>query len=357
MTPRDRFLHVLRFARPDPCLPLIEWAPWWDATLARWTQEGLPPALTWSASLSYFGLDRFLLLVAAACSPDCPAPASYGAPLITDEASYDALLPYLYTEASIDLLLQQARALKAEHDAGDLILRLWLDGFFWFPRTLLGIEGHLFAFYDQSTLLHRINSDLAAFNLRVVERLFPVLVPDMVGFAEDMSYNHGPMLSSDHFAMFLRPYYQRVIPAIKHHGVKVFVDSDGDVTSMIPWLMEAGIDGVYPLEKQAGVDLVDLRRRYPHFLLMGGYDKRVMSQGADAMRGEFERLLPVMASGGYLPSVDHQTPPEVSLADYHLYLQLFQEYARKAVVCRGLSGPGVECFPMRQQPGEDSMRP
>jgi hypothetical protein len=37
-----------------------------------------------------------------------------------------------------------------------------------------------------------------------------------------------------------------------------------------------------------------------------------------------------MRSGGYIPSVDHQTPPEVSLDDYRLYLQLLKEYAQKA---------------------------
>ena len=33
------------------------------------------------------------------------------------------------------------------------------DGFFWFPRTLLGIEPHLYSFYDQPELLHRMNRD------------------------------------------------------------------------------------------------------------------------------------------------------------------------------------------------------
>ncbi len=35
-----------------------------------------------------------------------------------------------------------------------------------FPRTLLGIESHLYAFYDRPALMHRINSDLAEFNLK-----------------------------------------------------------------------------------------------------------------------------------------------------------------------------------------------
>jgi len=157
-----------------------------------------------------------------------------------------------------------------------------------------------------------------------------VLTPDMVGFAEDMSYNHGPMLSRALFTEFLLPYYQKVLPRIKDHGVHVLIDSDGDITSMVPWMNEAGIEGVYPLERQAGVDLNRIRAQYPKFLMMGGYDKMVMPLGEPAMRAEFERLLPVMKSGGYIPSVDHQTPPGVSLENYRVYIKLFGEYARKA---------------------------
>ncbi len=48
------------------------------------------------------------------------------------------------------------------------------------------------------------------------------------------------------------------------------------------------------------------------------------------MREEFERLLPVMKSGGFLPTADHQTPPEVSLEQYKTYIRLFREYATLA---------------------------
>ena len=66
--------------------------------------------------------------------------------------------------------------------------------------------------------------------------------------------------------------------------------------------------------------------------MMDGYDKMVMSKGEEKMRMEFERILPVMKSGGYIPSVDHQTPPEVSLDNYRIYLKLFEEYAQRAVI-------------------------
>ena len=55
-----------------------------------------------------------------------------------------------------------------------------------------------------------------------------------------------------------------------------------------------------------------------------------MSAGEAAMRAEFERLLPAAAAGGFIPGCDHQTPPEVSLENYTLYLSLFREYAVEA---------------------------
>ena len=64
--------------------------------------------------------------------------------------------------------------------------------------------------------------------------------------------------------------------------------------------------------------------------MVGHFDKMTMNRGEQAMRAEFERLLPVMRSGGYIPSVDHQTPPGVSLENYKIYIRLFQEYTRKA---------------------------
>ena len=310
---------------------MIEWAAWWDKTVHRWESEGLDTsALDYEQLQEHFGLDLMVCLHVPPRSRECPTAEYHGAPLIRTEEDYDKIRPFLFSDSVIERLLFEARDRVTRHEKGELVIRVFLDGFFWFPRTLFGIENHLYAFYDQPDLMHRMNSELADFNIRAVEALFQVLKPDMIGFAEDMSYNNGPMLSEAQSREFLTPYYQRVVPRIRQEGVKVLVDSDGDITTMIPWMQDAGIEGVYPLEKQAGVDLAKIRSDYPDFLLLGGYDKMVMFQGEDAIRAEFDRLLPVMKSGGYVPSVDHQTPPQVSLEQYRIYLRLFREYAEKA---------------------------
>lgn len=297
----------------------------------RWVAEGLPQ-LRFRESQEYFGLDPMIVLWAGPYTSELPQAEYHGGPIISEKRTYDQIRKYLYKDSLIESILVQARKLKPIHERGEILIRVWLDGFFWFPRTLFGIEPHLYAFYDEPELMHCINSDLSDYNIRIIEAICTELNPDMVGFGEDMSYNNGPMLSKAMFDEFLLPYYRKVIPYIKKHGIKVLIDSDGDITTMVPWMIEAGIEGVYPLERQAGVDLCKIRTEYPEFLMMGGYDKMVMPLGEQSMRSEFERLLPVMRSGGYILSVDHQTPPGVSLDNYLIYIDLLKEYSRRAII-------------------------
>jgi hypothetical protein len=98
----------------------------------------------------------------------------------------------------------------------------------------------------------------------------------------------------------------------------------------MPWLAALGVNGVLPLERQAGVDGLKLREAFPRMLLVGHFDKMTMPRGEAAMRAEFERLVPLMKRGGFIPSVDHQTPPGVSLDQYRIFLRLLSEYTAGA---------------------------
>ena len=73
-----------------------------------------------------------------------------------------------------------------------------------------------------------------------------------------------------------------------------------------------------------------LRQQFPQLLMIGHFDKMTMNRGEAAMRAEFERLVPLMKSGGFIPSVDHQTPPGVSLDQYRTYLRLLNEYTARS---------------------------
>jgi hypothetical protein len=183
---------------------------------------------------------------------------------------------------------------------------------------------------DSPHLLGVVEGDLTEWILAIIDELSTFAQPDFMTFAEDMSYNNGPMLSKELYDEFMHPYYQKIVPALKKLGTIPLIDSDGDVTMPAKWFDESGLDGILPLERQAGLDLAQLRETHPKMKFLGHFDKMTMTKGEDAMRREFERLLPIAAKGGFVVGVDHQTPPGVSLKQFESYLKLFREYADKA---------------------------
>jgi len=331
-TAHSRFHKVMSGALPGDRLPIIEWAGWWDQTIRRWESEGLPAGLDTQEIRNYFSQDRhFQFWIGSMCPGPTPKRAGHGAPYIENEQDYTEILPFLYP-ATLPTDPQAIRQAALAQTDGSALVWITLEGFFWWPRVLLGIEPHLYAFYDQPELMHRINQHLADYLLRLIEQFSALCVPDFATFAEDMSYNHGPMISKELFDEFMAPYYRQVIPALTSRGIIPLIDSDGDIEPLIPWFEAVGLEGILPLERMAGVDVNRIRAHHPRWKMIGAFDKTVMHLGEARMRAEFERLLPVMRSGNFIPSVDHQTPPGVSLEQYRLYMQLLKEYTEHA--CR-----------------------
>lgn len=331
MNTRERFNAIADFKSFDR-LPLLEWAHWWNKTIDRWHTEGLNCDIKDRYEICrHFDLDIYFQQWYQPLHGEAPQPKSHGAGIIDNMDDYEKIHKYLFqidkdSPVNNIELAKQAMIQKK----GDAVIWFTIDGFFWLPRTLLGIENHLFAFYDQPELMHRINRENSEWIVKMIDKICEVCTPDFMTFAEDMSYNNGSMLSKELYDEFMKPYYDIVIPHLKDRGIRVFIDSDGDISVPLKWFEDSGIEGILPLEAQAGVDIVKLRKDHPKMLFMGAFDKMTMIKGESAMRSEFERLLPVAKQGGFFISCDHQTPPGVSLENYGIYLKLFREFANYA---------------------------
>lgn len=332
MTNRERFKKLMNGDSSVDCSPAIEWAVWWDKTLRQWEEDGMPKNLTDNQLFEYFDLDKNTQFWFPHTSADCPKPESsyHGAGIVQDEDDYDRLRKYFFPENAVELMMDKIKETIPLYEKGESIIWYTLEGFFWFPRTLFGPENHLYSFYDYPELYHRICNDLVEWHIKIIDEFAKYMKADFMTIAEDLSYNLGPMISEDMFKEFIKPYYERIIPEIKKHGTKVFIDSDGDIELAIPWFLSAGVDGVLPLERQAGVDLIKYREMYPDLLMLGGFDKMCMFKGKEAIKGEFERLLPVIQSGKYLIGMDHQTPPGTTMENYRYYISLLKEYGVEA---------------------------
>ena len=332
MNGSERFSAILSGRKPDR-LPIIEWAPWWNLTVRRWENEGLKTKPRTYRDVygiqRELGLDGCVQTFYNVRTKLTPKAVSRGQGIIKNEDDYRKIKQTMYPEPEDLFPREHYLWLESVHADGDSIAFFSVEGFFWFARELLGIEPHFYSFYDCPELLDAMCSDYAEWLEKVLPFICNRFSFDFMSFAEDMSYNNGPMLGKELFDRFLAPYYKRIIPVLKKYGVPVFIDSDGDITKAVDWYSEAGADGMFPLERQAGVDVSVYIAKHPEMAFLGHFDKMCMKYGENAMRAEFERLMPSWQNGKLIPSVDHQTPPDVSLDNYKIFVSLFKEYSLK----------------------------
>ena len=73
--------------------------------------------------------------------------------------------------------------------------------------------------------------------------------------AETSGFTPSEMEIGETFEKILLPVYHSMVCAYKDAGAKyVFLHSDGDIRPLVDMLVEAGIDGLNPLERRAGMD-------------------------------------------------------------------------------------------------------
>jgi uroporphyrinogen decarboxylase len=99
------------------------------------------------------------------------------------------------------------------------------------------------------------------------------------------------------------------------------IDTDGNPEPVLPLMMEAGVDAIWPMERAAEQDPLRLRKKFGRSLrLWGGVDKRELAKGPAAIDAHLRTLRPLLEEGGFIPTVDHTVPPDVSWASFQHYV-------------------------------------
>jgi uroporphyrinogen decarboxylase len=105
--------------------------------------------------------------------------------------------------------------------------------------------------------------------------------------------------------------------------------SCGNILPLLPDLIEAGLDGLNPLETKAGMDLVQIKRQYgERLVLQGGIDVRKMLDGAQIEEEIRTKFAVAKPGGGYVYHSDHSVPDNVSFADYCRVIALVKHYGK-----------------------------
>ena len=190
----------------------------------------------------------------------------------------------------------------------------------------MGLEGLCFAFYDQPKLVERMMEERANAIIAVTAEVLKHTSFEVFWFWEDMAFKGGPLVNPILFRKLALSHYRRVCDWLHEQGIQhIGLDSDGDISLLIPIWLDAGINMLWPLEVQAGMDVIKLRQGFGHNLvLMGGINKREIALGGAVMRREVDRVMPLVEDGGYIPELDHGVPPDISwpaFCEYISYLK------------------------------------
>jgi len=203
-------------------------------------------------------------------------------------------------------------------------------GIFGSVRWLLGDEECLLAFYTDPDLVHEIMDHMTGLYLAVFEKVCREVRVDVIHIWEDMCGRQGPLISPRHWEEFMGPCYRRIKAFARARDIPVLsVDTDGNPDRIIPPMMAAGVNYLFPMEVAAGCDVNALRRKYPTLGMMGGIDKRALADGPGAIDRELERVRPAVAAGRYVPDLDHCVPDDVSWENYCYYARRLKELVGK----------------------------
>jgi uroporphyrinogen decarboxylase len=162
------------------------------------------------------------------------------------------------------------------------------------PRDLLG--------YAQLFVLCKTKPDLVeALVIKCIEQSIALaqvaaeLGADLVMSGDDIADNRRTMISPAMWERIFLPHFRRWVTAIHDCGLPYWKHTDGNIMQVIEGLVDAGIDGIDPIDPLAKMDLATVKGQYGSrvaikgnvdcaFLLMDGPKEAVVDSVKNCIR-------------------------------------------------------------------------
>jgi uroporphyrinogen decarboxylase len=191
-------------------------------------------------------------------------------------------------------------------------------------RNMLTFEGLAYACYDYPEMVEDMVETCCVLVEDFLDQVLPYFDFDYASAWEDICFKNGPIVTVDFFREVIMPRYKRISKKLHQADIDLwYTDCDGDVRPILPYLMEGGINCLFPFEVNGCSHPGELLQKYGKDLrIMGGVDKIQLGAGKEAIKAYLETLVPLVERGGYIPFCDHRCPPNVKPEDYLYYLDL-----------------------------------
>lgn len=149
---------------------------------------------------------------------------------------------------------------------------------------------------------------------------------DCISWPDDMGYKFNQFFSKRMYRRLLKPFQKDAADWAHAKGIKAHLHSCGDIRPLIPELIEIGIDGLNPLEVKAGMDTLEIKKKYGDDLVLHGGINAVHWDDTDRIVAEMEEKIPVLKeNGGYIFASDHSIPSAVSFQDFTHIIEMYKK--------------------------------
>jgi Uroporphyrinogen-III decarboxylase len=189
---------------------------------------------------------------------------------------------------------------------------------FQFTVDFFGMENLFIKMYTEPAVVEAVIEHIVSFYLAANKKFFDIAADrlDAFFFANDLGGQEDLLISPELIKRFFIPGFKKIIEQAKSYGLKVIMHSCGAVSKAIPMLIEAGIDGLHPLQTKAkGMDAETLSREFGRDLIfIGGIDtQELLTKGTDIeIYNEVKRLREVFGMG-FIVSPSHEgVLPDIS---------------------------------------------
>lgn len=179
---------------------------------------------------------------------------------------------------------------------------------------LVGVENFMVNLYDDPEFIDELLTKCTDFFIAGGKRLAAAGVQALI-FADDYGSNTGPLISPEHFKRHILPQVKRMVGELGKVGLPVIMHSDGNINLFIDDLVGTGISGYHPVERAAGMDLADLKRRYGDAIsFLGNVDNKttLVTGTPQDVEAQVKECIKAAAPGGrYLLASDHSLHDDV----------------------------------------------
>ncbi|MBN1918635.1 MAG: hypothetical protein JW889_12065 [Verrucomicrobia bacterium] len=159
---------------------------------------------------------------------------------------FTAKLPDPETDPRFDVLAEEAGRARAQ---GLYVMLSWWGLFFERPWALRGMEDLMVDYHTDRANVHRLHAALCDQYVATIRRAARDLRPDGFFTSDDLGHQTQPMMSPELFDELLKPYYAKVGAVLDECSMHWWLHSCGNNTSLLPALIEAGVDVFHPVQK------------------------------------------------------------------------------------------------------------